>query len=69
MKEEIFLIKFMYLDRDIGFNGEDIWNFYEIKSNILLLHNDIMVLNDLSNTYIHEWELRNIKKLEVEIIK
>lgn len=69
MKENIFLIKFFYVNEDSGFNGEDIIERYEIKSDILLLHNDIMVLNDLSNTYIHEWEVRNIRKLEVEFIK
>ena len=42
---------------------------YEIISDILLLNDNFMIINDLSNTYIHEWDLHGISNLKIEKVR
>lgn len=64
-----YKLTFSYLCEDVGINGEDEWVEHEIETDILLLSHDFMIINDLSNIYINQWELHNLKDLKIEIIK
>lgn len=42
---------------------------YEIISDILLFYKNFMIINDLSNTYVNQFDLFGISNLKIELIK
>ena len=69
MKNYNFKISFHY--RDVN-----PWDFsieceYDlvIVTDILLFFNDMMIINDLTGEYCHQWDLQDISNLKIEFIK
>lgn len=64
-----FKISFHYIDINWWDGTKENEEDVEIISDILLLNDNFMIINDLSNTYIHEWDLHGISNLKIEKIR
>lgn len=63
-----YKVSFEYTHDYIDIGTENLCFNYSIITDVLLLTHEYMFIYDLTKTYIHEWELKRIKNLKIEVI-